>query len=157
LEATGRSLSCENMQRMDNQRHRSTAARSALSLAGALLLLAVAGPAGAAEHQPSRTPQEVFDAMRPAFVPAKARGVHATYQWHLKNPDGGDWFVTVTDGHFEMGRGTIPNPNVVFICTGRDWVRLSNGTLSGVWAYLTGRLKVRGSHQLARKLDEMFP
>jgi putative sterol carrier protein len=56
-----------------------------------------------------------------------------------------------------MGRGKIPNPDVTFITSDNDWVALSNGKLSGAWATITGRLKVHGSHAVARKLDEMCP
>ena len=56
-----------------------------------------------------------------------------------------------------MGRGKIENPNVTFIASDQSWVALSNGTLGGKWAFLTGRLKIRGSQSLARKLDEIFP
>ena len=39
----------------------------------------------AASHEDS-TPQEVFDGMRGSFQPAKAKGVHARYQWDLSGP-----------------------------------------------------------------------
>src|SRR6266850_1834282 len=36
------------------------------------------------------TPQDVFDAMRGSFQPAKAKGVHVRYQWDLSGPHGGE-------------------------------------------------------------------
>jgi len=110
----------------------------------------------AAEHMDS-TPQEVFDAMRSSFEPGKAKGVHARYQWDLSGPQGGEWWIDVEDGKYQMGRGKIDNPSVTFVATDKDWVAISNGQLGGTWAYLTGRLKVRGNQRLARKLGEMFP
>ncbi len=95
--------------------------------------------------------------MRHSFRAEKAKGVHARYQWDLSGPNGGQWWIDVNDGKFEMGRGRIENPNVTFIASDQSWVALSNGTLGGKWAFLTGRLKVRGSQSLARKLDEIFP
>jgi putative sterol carrier protein len=56
-----------------------------------------------------------------------------------------------------MGKGKIPNPNVTFIATDKDWVAICHDQLSGTWAYLTGRLKVRGDQGVARKLGEIFP
>lgn len=103
------------------------------------------------------TPQEVFDAMHDAFKPEKALGIHARYQFLISGPQGGEWWVEVSEGSDKMGRGRIENPNVTIITSDKDWVALSNDKLSGVWASLTGRLKVRGSQTLARKLDEMFP
>jgi putative sterol carrier protein len=103
------------------------------------------------------TPQEVFDAMRSSFQPAKAKGVHARYQWDLSGPNGGQWWIDVNDGTYKMGKGRIDHPNVTFVAKDRDWVAISNDQLSGTWAYFTGRLKIRGDQALARKLGEIFP
>jgi putative sterol carrier protein len=115
-----------------------------------------AASAGAAEHMDS-TPQEVFDSMRSSFQSAKAKGVHARYQWDLSGPQGGQWWIDVEDGKYKMGRGKIDNPSVTFVAKDRDWVAVSNHQMGGTWAYLTGRLKIRGDQALARKLGEMFP
>ena len=109
-----------------------------------------------AEHLDS-TPQEVFDSMRGSFRPGKAKGVHARYQWELSGPQGGEWWIDVNDGTYKMGKGKIDNPTVTFITSDKDWVAMSNGKLKGTWAYMTGRLKVRGPQSVARKLDEIFP
>jgi putative sterol carrier protein len=114
---------------------------------------AAAAPAGDEES----TPQEVFDSMRGSFEPAKAKGVHARYQWDLSGPQGGQWWIDVNDGKYKMGKGKIENPNVTFVATDKDWVAVSNGQLGGLWAYLTGRLKILGDQGLARKLGEIFP
>src|SRR5204863_2049515 len=103
------------------------------------------------------TPQQVFDGMRQSFQAAKARGVHARYQWELSGPNGGEWWIDVNDGTFKMGRGKIDNPSVTFVTSDNDWVAMSNGKLKGTWAFMTGRLKVHGSQSVARKLDEIFP
>ena len=103
------------------------------------------------------TPQQVFDSMRESFKPDKAKGVHARYQWELSGPNGGEWWIDVNDGTYKMGKGKIENPSVTFITSDNDWVAMSNGKLKGTWAYMTGRLKVRGSQSVARKLDEIFP
>src|SRR5437763_12380388 len=116
------------------------------------------GAASAASQEPSSsTPQRVFDSMRASFKPDKAKGVHARYQWELSGPNGGEWWIDVNDGTYKMGKGKIDNPSVTFITSDKDWVAMSNGQLKGTWAYVTGRLKVRGPQSVARKLDEIFP
>ena len=136
-------------------------------LRGKLGSLFVAGLVGAAmsfgatttapaTHEDS-TPQQIFDSMRGSFQPAKAKGVHARYQWDLTGPNGGQWWIDVEDGTYKMGKGTIPNPSVTFIAKDRDWVAICHDQLSGTWAYVSGRLKVRGDQGVARKLGEMFP
>jgi putative sterol carrier protein len=109
-----------------------------------------------AEHMDS-TPQEVFDSMRGSFQASKAKGVHARYQWDLSGPQGGEWWIDVDDGKYKMGKGKIDNPNVTFVAKDKDWVAVSNHQMGGTWAYLTGRLKIRGDQGLARKLGEIFP
>jgi putative sterol carrier protein len=120
------------------------------------LISATALPASAANERASVTPQDVFDSMREVFHADKAAGVHARYQWELTGPHGGDWWIEVNDGKFKMGKGRIANADVTFVLSDRDWVAISNDQLSGVWAVISGRMKVRGSQTLARKLDEMF-
>jgi len=124
-------------------------------------VVAVAICLGAASASPASrmdsTPQEVFGSMRRSFQPAKAKGVHARYQWELSGPNGGEWWIDVEDGKYKMGKGKIDNPSVTFITSDADWVAMSNGKLKGTWAFMTGRLKVRGSQAVARKLNEIFP
>jgi putative sterol carrier protein len=112
---------------------------------------------GTAASQGESTPQDIFDAMRGSFQPAKAKGVRARYQWDLSGPQGGEWWIDVNDGTYKMGKGKIPNPSVTFMAKDKDWVAICHNQLSGTWAYLTGRLKVRGDQGVARKLGEMFP
>lgn len=120
-----------------------------------LLCMQVANSASS-EHMDS-TPQQVFDSMRDSFQPAKAKGVHARYQWDLSGPQGGQWWIDVEDGQYKMGKGKINNPSVTFVAKDKDWVAVSNHQMGGTWAYLTGRLKIRGDQGLARKLGEIFP
>jgi alkyl sulfatase BDS1-like metallo-beta-lactamase superfamily hydrolase len=125
-----------------------------------LCIVAVAVCAGAAVSLADRiesTPQNVFDAMRGSFQPAKAKGMHARYQWDLSGPNGGEWWIEVNDGTYKIGKGKISDPNVTFIVSDKDWVAICHGQLSGIWAYFTGRLKVHGDQTVARKLGEIFP
>ena len=123
-----------------------------------IIMASCFGMASAApkEHLKS-TPQQVFDGMRQSFQAQKAKGVHARYQWELSGPNGGEWWIDVNDGTYKMGKGKIDNPSVTFITSDADWVAMSNGKLNGTWAFMTGRLKVRGSQAVARKLNEIFP
>ena len=125
-----------------------------------ICIIAVAmcvGAAVAVADNVDSTPQQVFDSMRGSFQPAKAKGVHARYQWDLSGPNGGQWWIEVNDGTYKMGKGKIPDPNVSFIATDKDWVAICHDQLSGTWAYLSGRLRVRGDQGIARKLGEIFP
>jgi putative sterol carrier protein len=133
--------------------------RISLSLTSVTIATAIClGTASAASTEDSvSTPQQVFDGMRQSFQANKAKGVHARYQWELSGPQGGQWWIDVNDGSYKMGKGKISNPNVTFVAKDKDWVAVSNGKLGGTWAYMTGRLKIRGDQGLARKLGQIFP
>ena len=126
-----------------------------ISMVAVAICLGVAS--GVAAGHVDSTPQDVFDSMRGSFQAAKAKGVHARYQWDLSGPNGGQWWIDVNDGTYKMGKGKIENPNVTFVATDKNWVAVSNHQMGGTWAYLTGRLKIRGDQGVARKLGEMFP
>jgi putative sterol carrier protein len=128
-----------------------------LTIATIITAIGLSATSAASKEPSSSTPQQVFDGMRQSFQAQKAKGVHARYQWELSGPNGGEWWIDVNDGTYKMGTGKIDNPSVTFVTSDKDWVALSNGTLGGKWAYFTGRLKVRGSQSVARKLDEIFP
>jgi putative sterol carrier protein len=128
-----------------------------LTIATIITAIGLGATSAASKESSSSTPQQVFDGMRQSFQAQKAKGVHARYQWELSGPNGGQWWIDVNDGTYKMGKGKIDNPSVTFVTSDKDWVALSNGTLGGKWAYFTGRLKVRGSQSVARKLDEIFP
>ena len=121
------------------------------------LVTGVVNTLAAANEAANSTPQDVFDGMRQSFQAQKAKGVHLKFQWQLSGPKGGEWWIEVNDGKYEMGRGKIDKPDVTFVATDKNWVALSNGTLGGKWAFFTGRLKIHGSQNAAKKLDEIFP
>jgi len=126
-------------------------------LAIGIALYAIPGQGATNRNGNDSVPQQVFDGMRQSFVPSRAKGVHARYQFDLSGPNGGLWWIEVSDAKCRFGRGRIHNPGVTFIASDHDWVALSNGKLPGFWAYLTGRLKIHGDQGLARQLDEIFP
>jgi putative sterol carrier protein len=113
-------------------------------------------PAPAVEPDPT-SPAEVFAQMQHSFRPDRARDQHLRFQFNFTDPQGGKWWIEIKDGAYTMGTGTIDYPDVIFACTGADWVQLSNGTLGGFYAFFSGRLRVTGSQFTAHKLDEIFP
>jgi len=115
-------------------------------------------PPMSAGNDPSPTsPDEVFAQMQHSFRSDRARGQHLRYQFDFSNPQGGKWWIQISDGSYTMGKGTIDRPDVTLSCTGSDWVQLSNGTLGGFQAFFTGRLKIVGNQFTAHRLDEIFP
>ena len=136
---------------------KATNAHLSLTIVTIIAAMCISAVSAASKEPSSSTPQQVFDGMRQSFQAQKAKGVHARYQWELSGPNGGEWWIDVNDGTYKIGKGKIDDPSVTFVTSDKNWVALSNGTLGGKWAFFTGRLKIRGSQSLARKLDEIFP
>jgi putative sterol carrier protein len=103
------------------------------------------------------TPQEVFDSMRQSFQANKEKGIRCSLSRELGGPQGGQWWINVNDGNYKMGKGRISDSNVSFVARDKDWVAVSNRQLGATWAYMAGRLKIRGDQGLARKLGQIFP
>ncbi len=72
----------------------------------AFAALALASPCQAQQtsRQQNATPQQALDKRQAAFQADKAKGVHATYQWELSGPNGGEWWLSVDDGTYKTGR-----------------------------------------------------
>ncbi len=122
-----------------------------LAVAVILLASSISATAGGA------TPQEVFDSMRANFRADKAAGLNARYQFEISGARGGTWAVEVKNSRCHFQKAKIEKPDVTLTVSDKDWVALANGRLNGVWAFATGRLKIRGDQNVARKLDELFP
>jgi hypothetical protein len=90
--------------------------------------LAFASPCQAQNGAINSTPQQALDKRQDAFQADEAKGVHASYQWELSGPNGGDWWLIVNNGTYKTGRGKIHNPNVTFAASDEDWVAMSNKT-----------------------------
>lgn len=105
----------------------------------------------------SATPQAVFDSMRANFRADKAAGLNARYEFEISGARGGTWSLEVKNGRCRVEKMTIEKPDVTLTASDSDWVALANGELNGAWAFVTGRLKIRGDQSVARKLDEIFP
>jgi putative sterol carrier protein len=128
-----------------------------VSLRAAHAAHSATAPGNAGYEPDPASPDEVFAQMQHSFRSDRARGQHLRYQFNFGNPQGGKYWIEINDGSYTMGKGAIQRPDVTFACTGADWVRLANGTLGGIQAFLTGRLHVIGNQFTARKLDEIFP
>ena len=115
-----------------------------------------ASPAPQADADPT-TPDEVFAQMQRSFRSDRAKGQHLRYQFNFSDPQGGKYWLEIKDGSYTMGKGNIAHADVTFGCTGADWVRLSNGSLGGFQAFISGRLRVSGNQFTAHKLDTIFP
>ena len=103
------------------------------------------------------TAKEVFDKMPEAFNPDAAGALDAVIQFCLTGKEGGDWHVVIKDGKCVVNQGKHPSPSVTLSMEDTTWVSIVNQEISGLKAFMTGKLKVQGDLMLAQRIGELFP
>jgi putative sterol carrier protein len=99
----------------------------------------------------------VFARTQEAFNPAKAGNQSADVQYELDTPDGPrSYFMHVADGTATVERGTTATPKVTLKMELVDFLKLITGKLSGMQAYMTGKLKASGDLFFAQTYQSWF-
>ena len=100
---------------------------------------------------------EVFESMPQVFNAAAAAGVNVVFQFHITGSEAGDWNVVVKDGTCQVNQGVDQSPTVSLTMADVDWLAMCNGTLNGMTAFMTGKLKATGDIMAAQKIQTLFP
>jgi len=98
-----------------------------------------------------------FEALPSRFHAAAAEGVTAVYQFDVSGDGGGQYQLHIADQSCRVSPGIHPAPNVTLRMAGEDCMAILEGRLTGVSAYLSGRLKMEGDLGLAMRLTAFFP
>lgn len=99
---------------------------------------------------------QLFSEMTGRFVPEHAEGITATVQFDLNGEDGGLYWLSIADKACEHGAGAVENADMTLIANAEDYQALATGELEPVKAFITGKLKVRGSMELALRMQKIF-
>jgi putative sterol carrier protein len=99
----------------------------------------------------------VFAGMQERFVPDKAAGVTADFQWVVT--DKGQehpYRVSIKDGACAAGRGRAEAPRVTFTTGLVPFMRLIAGQENGVQLFMKGALKVGGDLMFSQRFQTFF-
>jgi putative sterol carrier protein len=100
-----------------------------------------------------KTPKEFFEKVMPEkFDPNKAVGIDCVVQMSLSGENGSNWVIIIKNQKIEIKEGTHESPTVTVKMKDIDYVNMANGKLSGERAFMTGKLKFKGSLATALKL-----
>ncbi len=102
------------------------------------------------------TAKEIIEAMPGAFVPERAKGLKATYQFELTGEGGGDWVLEIADQQCQVREGVAVAPDATISLAAADYVALVKGELDAMGAFMGGKLKIRGNVGLAMKVVNLF-
>jgi putative sterol carrier protein len=99
---------------------------------------------------------ELMAAMPTAFVPERAKGVDAVFQFSATGEGAGDWAVAIRDGTCTVTPGIADKPTVTFRVDGKDLLGMLTGKLNGMSLFMQGRLRVQGDLGLASRFASFF-
>lgn len=87
---------------------------------------------------------------------AKNKGVNGIFQFELDGEENTEFYCKLNDGVPEVAVGKAENSSVTISMSGSHFKDMLNGTLSGMMAFMSGKLKVKGDMSLAIKLEELI-
>ena len=102
----------------------------------------------------SMTPRDIFEKLlKPGLKEAgeEVLQIAGVFQFKLTGPDGGTWSVDTRVAGAEVLEQMHENPGCVFTIRDKNFVKLAQGKLSAERAVFTGRIRVSGNLNLARK------
>jgi putative sterol carrier protein len=103
------------------------------------------------------TVKEVFEKMPEVFNPAAAAGLNIIFQFNITGNEAGEWHVIIKDNACQVIDGAHGSPNVTLTMADADWLAMCNGTLNGMTAFMTGKLKASGDIMAAQRIPSLFP
>ncbi len=104
---------------------------------------------------PEATVEDIFGTMESRVNPDGVKGITANYGYVITGTGGGEWTVSLKDGVVKVLTG-LHTPNVTTTISAKDWVAITLGTLDGMSAFSSGRLKVEGDMGLLMKATKFF-
>lgn len=100
--------------------------------------------------------KELFEKLPSVFKADKAKGLNLVFQYDITGEGGGKWHVIVNDGKCEVKEGTHPSPSVTLMMDSSTYLAMAERKLTGMQAYMSGKLKISGNIMLAQKFAELF-
>jgi len=101
--------------------------------------------------------KDVFQNMPSVFNVAASAGLNVVFQFHITGAQAGNWHVDVKDSTCQVLEGVHTSPTVSLTMADEDWLAMCNGTLDGMTAFMSGKLKADGDIMAAQRIPSLFP
>jgi putative sterol carrier protein len=101
--------------------------------------------------------KETFEKFPEVFDAVKAQGLNAVVQYIIEGAGGGNWLIELHDGKCRIEEGIHESPRVAITMNAETWLALVNQEISGMQAFMGGKLKATGDIMLAQKIPMIFP
>lgn len=99
---------------------------------------------------------QVFALMEGNFDPVAAEGLDVVFQFNIDGEGGGQWHAAIQDQACRVATGVHAAPSLSLALSAEHWLKIVNGEMAAMPAYMTGKLKATGNIMLAAKLGKLF-
>ena len=98
---------------------------------------------------------ELFAKMDESFNAEAASGIDAVFQYEFSDDD--NYYVVVKDGTKDIQQGDHDAPTVTISSDVATFMGIVDGSVNGMQAFMSGKLKATGNVILAQKMQTLFP
>ena len=98
---------------------------------------------------------ELFAKMDENFNAEAAAGIDAVFQYEFSDDD--NYYVVVKDGTKDIQQGDHESPTVTISSDVGTFMGIVDGSVNGMQAFMSGKLKATGNVILAQKMNTLFP
>ena len=102
------------------------------------------------------TLEELYNCLPERFSAEKAGNFEGRFQFNITGEGGGDFWVTVKDGGFDLGAGSVEDPTCTIEMTFKNYADLNQGRISGQMAFMTRKMKVKGNIMQSATFGKIF-
>ena len=100
---------------------------------------------------------ELLKMMPLGFRSEAAPGLNAVYQFEISGAETFNAYLRIADNRCTFHEGSHEKPDVLIKAPAEVWLAVSQGTLDGQSAFLSGKYRVEGNVGLLLKLKTLFP
>ncbi len=91
------------------------------------------------------TTSEIMNSLPERFQPKMAGNLRVTIQFKLTGEDGGEWFMTISEGVCLVHQGMVQEPDATIIMQASDFVGINKGTVNPIDTFWGGLITIEGS------------
>ena len=99
---------------------------------------------------------EIFENMPSKLNATAAAGMDNVIQYDLGGDGGGVYHCKISGGACEVTEGAHESPCMTVNMEAEDFVSMIDGSLDGMAAFMSGKLRVTGDMGLAMKMQGLF-
>ena len=100
--------------------------------------------------------KEVFRLMKDEFDPDAVGDMDAVLKFDISGDNSGIWMTTITNGTIKIEEGDAGDATTTIMITDVDFLKLVNGELNPVTAFMQGLIKIDGDMSVAMKLQKLL-